>query len=124
MFQKTKEELTAQALQLVTSSKLLVIAMSDPSIADLLENLAICLTILRRLSELCQDLVTNTTTAPLQTRNLIVNVYDLLEAFRVFITSSIDRSSPKTVEDHLASHAETLANILSTLLRYLRVFPS
>lgn len=98
--------------------------MSDPSIPDLLENLAICLTILRRLSELCQDLVTNTTTAPLQTRNLIVNVYDLLEAFRVFITSSIDRSSPKTVEDHLASHAETLANILSTLLRYLRVFPS
>ncbi|CAG9765036.1 unnamed protein product [Ceutorhynchus assimilis] len=122
--QKTKEDLTNQSLQLVTSSKQLVIAMSDPSLPDLFEKLAICLTILKRLTELCQDLVTNTTTAPLQTRNLITNVYDLVEAFRLFIMSKIDRSSPKTVEEHLASHAETLANILSTLLRHLRVFPS
>ncbi|KAL1491758.1 hypothetical protein ABEB36_012308 [Hypothenemus hampei] len=122
--QKTKEELTNQSLQLVTSSKQLVIAMSHPSFPDLLENLKVCLTILRRLTELCQDLALNTTTAPLQTRNLIMHVYDLVEAFRVFTTSSVDRSDPKTVEEYLALHAEALANILSTLLKHLRVFPS
>ncbi|ENN80544.1 hypothetical protein YQE_03038, partial [Dendroctonus ponderosae] len=121
---KTREELTNQSLQLVTSSKLLVIAMSEPSLPELLENLTMCLTTLKRLTELCQDLVASTTTAPLQSRNLIMNVYELVEAFRVFSTSNIDRSSPKTVQEHLALHAETLANILSTLLKHLRVFPS
>lgn len=98
--------------------------MSDPALPDLLENLTTCLTILRKMTELCQDLVTNTTTAPLQTRNLIMNVCDLVEAFRLFVTSTIDRSTPKTVEDYLAQHAESLANILSTLLKHLKVFPS
>ncbi|XP_050308771.1 FERM and PDZ domain-containing protein 4 [Anthonomus grandis grandis] len=122
--QRTKEELTAQSLQLVSSSKLLVIAMSDAFLPDLFENLAVCLTILRRLTELCQDLVVYTTNAPLQSRNLILNVYDLVENFRVFVTSPIDRSSSKAVEEHLALHAETLANILSTLLRNLKGFPT
>ncbi|XP_066156044.1 FERM and PDZ domain-containing protein 4 isoform X3 [Euwallacea fornicatus] len=122
--QKTREELTNQSLQLVTSSKSLIIAMSDPALPDLLENLTTCLTTLRKMTELCQDLVTNTTTAPLQTRNLIMNVCDLVEAFRTFVTFNIDRNSPKTVEEHLALHAEALANILSTLLKHLRVFPS
>lgn len=119
--QIAKEELTTQSLQLVTSSKMLVIAMSDPSLPDLPENLAICLTILRRLTELCQDL-TNHTTAPLQTRNLILKVHDVTAAFRHLITSNIDRSSPKTIEEHLAAQAESLANVLATLLRSLRVF--
>ncbi|XP_049820485.1 uncharacterized protein LOC109608589 isoform X2 [Aethina tumida] len=120
-FQVAKEELTSQSLQLVTSSKMLVIAMSDPSLPDLPENLAICLTILRRLTELCQDL-TNHTTAPLQTRNLILKVHDVTAAFRHLITSNIDRSSQKTIEEHLAAQAESLANVLATLLRSLRVF--
>lgn len=116
-----KEELTAQSLQLVTSSKMLVIAMSEPTLPDLPENLAVCLTILRRLTELCQDL-TNHTPAPLQTRNLILKVHDVTAAFRHLITSNIDRSSPATIEEHLAAQAEGLANVLATLLRSLRVF--
>jgi hypothetical protein len=120
-FQIAKEELTSQSLQLVTSSKMLVIAMSDPSLPDLPENLAICLTILRRLTELCQDL-TNHTTAPLQTRNLILKVHDVTAAFRHLITSNIDRSSQRSIEEHLAAQAESLANVLATLLRSLRVF--
>ncbi|KAJ8919202.1 hypothetical protein NQ315_012190, partial [Exocentrus adspersus] len=120
-FQAAKDELTSQSLQLVTSSKMLVIAMSDPSLPDLPENLAICLTILRRLTELCQDL-TNHTTAPLQTRNLILKVHDVTAAFRHLITSDIDRSSQKAIEEHLAAQAESLANVLATLLRSLRVF--
>ncbi|CAH0552577.1 unnamed protein product [Brassicogethes aeneus] len=120
-FQIAKEELTSQSLQLVTSSKMLVIAMSDPSLPDLPENLAICLTILRRLTELCQDL-TSHTTAPLQTRNLILKVHDVTAAFRHLITSNIDRSSQKSIEEHLAAQAESLANVLATLLRSLRVF--
>ncbi|XP_030750842.1 FERM and PDZ domain-containing protein 4 isoform X2 [Sitophilus oryzae] len=120
-FQMTKEELTSQCLQLVTSSKMLVIAMSDPSLPDLPENLAVCLTILRRLSELSQDLV-NHTTAPLQTRNLVLKIRDVTAAFRHLITSHVDRSSQRSVEEHLAAQAESLANVLSTLLRSLRVF--
>lgn len=120
-FQRAKEELTSQSLQLVTSSKMLVIAMSDPSLPDLPENLAICLTILRRLTELSQDL-TNHMTAPLQTRNLILKVYDVTAAFRHLINSNIDRSSQASIEEHLTQHAERLASVLATLLRSLRVF--
>lgn len=116
-----KDELTSQSLQLVTSSKMLVIAMSDPSLPDLPENLAICLTILRRLTELSQDL-TNHTTAPLQTRNLILKVYDVTAAFRHLINSDIDRTSQATIEEHLTQQAERLASVLATLLRSLRVF--
>lgn len=120
-FQAAKDELTSQSLQLVTSSKMLVIAMSDPSLPDLPENLAICLTILRRLTELSQDL-TNHTTAPLQTRNLILKVYDVTAAFRHLINSDIDRTSQATIEEHLTQQAERLASVLATLLRSLRVF--
>ncbi|XP_017783981.1 PREDICTED: FERM and PDZ domain-containing protein 4 [Nicrophorus vespilloides] len=121
-FQVAKEELTAQSLQLVHSSKMLVIAMSDqPNLPDLPEHLAICLTILRRLTELCSDLG-NHTTAPLQTRNLILKVHDVTAAFRHLINSNIDRTSSVTIEEHLAAEAETLANVLTTLLRSLRVF--
>lgn len=121
MFQSAKDELTSQSLQLVTSSKMLVIAMSDPSLPDLPENLAICLTILRRLTELSQDL-TNHTTAPLQTRNLILKVYDVTAAFRHLINADIDRTSQATIEEHLTQQAEGLAAVLATLLRSLRVF--
>lgn len=100
---------------------MLVIAMSDPSLPDLPENLAVCLTILRRLTELCLDLA-NYTTAPLQTRNLILKVHDVTAAFRHLITSDIDRSSQTAIEEHLAAEAESLANVLTTLLRSLRVF--
>ncbi|KAK9881979.1 hypothetical protein WA026_018168 [Henosepilachna vigintioctopunctata] len=120
-FQVAKEELISQSLQLVTSSKMLVIAMSDPTLPDLPENLAICLTILRRLTELCQDM-TNHTTAPLQTRNLILKVHDVTATFRKLITSNIDRSSQQLIEEQLAAQAEGLANVLATLLRILRVF--
>ncbi|KAL3278442.1 hypothetical protein HHI36_013763 [Cryptolaemus montrouzieri] len=120
-FQIAKEELISQSLQLVTSSKMLVIAMSDPTLPDLPENLAICLTILRRLTELCQDM-TNHTTAPLQTRNLVLKVHDVTAAFRKLITSDIDRSSQQIIEEQLAAQAEGLANVLATLLRILRVF--
>lgn len=123
VFQVAKEELTAQSLQLVHSSKMLVIAMSDPTLPDLPENLAVCLTILRRLTELCEDL-SNHTTAPLQTRNLIMKVHDVIGAFHHLITANIDRTSQVTIEEHLAAEAESLANVLTTLLRNLRIFSS
>lgn len=118
-FQAAKDELTTQSLQLVHSSKMLVIAMSEPSLPDLPENLAVCLTILRKLSELCQNLA-NHTTSPLQTRNLILKVHDVIAAFRHLIVSN--RSAQTTIEEHLAGEAESLANVLTTLLRSLRVF--
>ncbi|XP_025834013.1 uncharacterized protein LOC112905570 [Agrilus planipennis] len=100
---------------------MLVITMSDPALSDLPENLAVCLTILRRLSELCQDLV-NHTTSPLQTKNLILKVHDVTAAFHHLITSNVDRSCQAAIEEHLAAEAEKLASVLATLLRSLRVF--
>ena len=119
--QLAKDELTTQSLRLVHSSKMLVIAMSDPGLPELPENLAVCLTVLRKLTELCQDL-SDRTTAPLQTRNLILKVHEGTAAFRHLITSNVDRSSRATIEEHLAAEAESLANVLTTLLRSLRVF--
>lgn len=120
-FQSAKEDITTQSLQLVHSSKMLVIAMSEPSLPDLPENLAVCLTILRKLTELCQDLA-NHTTSPLQTRNLVVKVHDVTAAFRHLVGGNIDRSTPAAIEEHLAAEAEALASVLTTLLRSLRVF--
>lgn len=120
-FQTAKEDITTQSLQLVHSSKMLVIAMSEPTLPDLPENLAVCLTILRRLTELCQDLA-NHTTSPLQTRNLVIKVHDVTAAFRHLVAGNIDRSSPAAIEEHLAAEAESLASVLTTLLRSLRVF--
>lgn len=121
MFQISKDELTSQSLQLVTSSKMLVIALSEPTLQDLPESLAVCLTILRRLPELCQDLA-NHTSSPLQTRNLVIKVHDVTLAFRHLLTTEFDRTCLASIEEHLAAEAESLANVLATLLRSLRVF--
>lgn len=100
---------------------MLVVAMSDPTLPDLPDNLVICLTILQCLTDLCQDL-TNHTIAPLQTRNLIIKVRDVIAAFHHLIKTDIDRSSQSAIEEQLASEAEALASVLATLLRSLRVF--
>ncbi|XP_013108624.2 uncharacterized protein LOC106087945 [Stomoxys calcitrans] len=115
-FQKTKNELTEQTLVLVTASKFLVLSMSDMSLSTSLpEHLTSCLTAIRRITELTQDM-TRHTSAPLQTRNIVLKVHDVASSFRELVGVQMGNAG------QLALQAECLANVLATLLRSLRVF--
>lgn len=116
-FQRSREELTDVSLRLVTASKLLVIAMSDNAARNLPEHLTACLTALRRVTELAQDLV-RYTSAPLQTRNIVLKIHDVASSFREMVSVPVGQSGA----GQLALNANCLANVLATLLRSLRVF--
>ncbi|XP_050068003.1 uncharacterized protein LOC126556652 [Anopheles maculipalpis] len=116
-FQQARDELTDQALQLVTASKHLVVSMSDANLTHLPEHLTACLSALRRITELAQDL-TRTTSAPLQTRNIVLKIHDVASSFRELACVKVGPGGA----GQLALNAECLANVLATLLRSLRVF--
>ncbi|XP_005188022.2 uncharacterized protein LOC101899879 [Musca domestica] len=115
-FQRARNELTEQTLVLVTASKYLVVAMSDSTLSTTLpEHLTSCLTAIRRITELTQDM-TRHTSAPLQTRNIVLKVHDVESSFRELVAVQMGNAG------QLALQAECLANVLATLLRSLRVF--
>lgn len=116
-FQRSKDELTGVSLKLVTASKLLVIAMSDNAAQNLPEHLTACLTALRRIVELAQELV-RYTSAPLQTRNIVLKIHDVASSFREMVSVPVGQAGA----GQLALNANCLANVLATLLRSLRVF--
>ncbi|XP_067633209.1 uncharacterized protein [Eurosta solidaginis] len=116
-FQRERNELTEQTLVLVTASKFLVIAMSDMTLSTLPEHLTSCLTAIRRITELTQDM-TRHTSSPLQTRNIVLKVHDVASSFRELVGVKIGPLGA----GQLALQAECLANVLATLLRSLRVF--
>ncbi|XP_017484655.1 PREDICTED: uncharacterized protein LOC108373297 [Rhagoletis zephyria] len=116
-FQRARNELTEQTLVLVTASKFLVVAMSDMTLSSLPEHLTSCLTAIRRITELTQDM-TRHTSSPLQTRNIVLKVHDVASSFRELVGVKIGPLGAGP----LALQAECLANVLATLLRSLRVF--
>ncbi|KAH8369385.1 hypothetical protein KR009_009257 [Drosophila setifemur] len=116
-FQRARNELTEQTLALVTASKFLVASMSDMTLITLPEHLTSCLTAIRRITELAQDM-TRHTSAPLQTRNIVLKVHDVASSFRELVGVEIGPIGA----GQLALQAECLANVLATLLRSLRVF--
>lgn len=116
-FQSTRDELTDQSLHLVTSSKLLVMALSDASAKNLPEHLTACLTSLRRITELAQNLI-RFTSAPFQTRNIILKIHDVAASFKEMVKVPVGPLGA----GQLALTANCLANVLATLLRSLRVF--
>lgn len=116
-FQRSKDELTDVSLKLVTASKLLVIAMSDNAAQNLPEHLTACLTALRRITELAQELI-RYTSAPLQTRNIVLKIHDVASSFREMVSVPVGQAGA----GQLALNANCLANVLATLLRSLRVF--
>ena len=118
-FQAAKEALTNEARQLVTASKLLVKSATDLTTRqELPGNLACCLQLLHRLAELASDMTAHTT-APLQTRNLVLKVRDVASVFREMLSCALDLEVQEAV---LLQRAEGLASVLATLLRSLRVF--
>ncbi|KAH8311181.1 hypothetical protein KR044_004686 [Drosophila immigrans] len=116
-FQRARNELTEQTLALVTASKFLVASMSDMTLITLPDHLTSCLTAIRRITELAQDM-TRHTSAPLQTRNIVLKVHDVASSFRELVSVQIGPIGA----GQLALQAECLANVLATLLRSLRVF--
>ena len=116
-FERAREALTDEALSLVTSSKQLVVTLSNDPVRYLPEHLTACLSSLRRITELAQDM-TKHTSAPLQTRNIVLKIHDVASSFRELVASKTMPSSA----GQLALQAECLANVLATLLRSLRVF--
>ncbi|EDW13831.2 uncharacterized protein LOC6572228 [Drosophila mojavensis] len=116
-FQRARNELTEQTLALVTASKFLVASMSDMTLINLPDHLTSCLTAIRRITELAQDM-TRHTSAPLQTRNIVLKVHDVASSFRELVGVQIGPIGA----GQLALQAECLANVLATLLRSLRVF--
>nr|XP_032516782.1 uncharacterized protein LOC116769710 isoform X2 [Danaus plexippus plexippus] len=140
-FQRARSELTSCAVSLVGASRTLVGALgtSQEGPPGLAAPAALpdCLTPLRRLTDLAQALGKHTS-APLQTRNLILRVHDVTAAFKDLAgaemaqiihehnskdgTQGQGQDSASTLEGQLALRAECLANVLATLLRSLRVF--
>ncbi|GBP39620.1 SCAN domain-containing protein 3 [Eumeta japonica] len=131
-FQRARTELTTCAVSLVGAGRTLVGALGAGG-AGAPQALADCLTPLRRLADLAQALGRHTS-APLQTRNLVLRVHDVTAAFKDLAGAEMadifrehisgdSRSDTKTsLEGQLALRAECLANVLATLLRSLRVF--
>lgn len=118
-FQAAKEVLTNEARQLVTASKLLVKSATDSATRqELPSNLASCLQLLHSLAELAANMTVHTT-APLQTRNLVLKVRDVACVFRETLASILDLDVQEGI---LLQRAEGLASVLATLLRSLRVF--
>lgn len=116
-FEMAREALTDEALSLVTSSKQLVVTLSNDPVRYLPEHLTACLSSLRRITELAQDM-TKHTSAPLQTRNIVLKIHDVAASFRELVAV---KTMPSNA-GQLALQAECLAGVLATLLRSLRVF--
>ncbi|KAM3960052.1 LOW QUALITY PROTEIN: uncharacterized protein ACR2FA_005852 [Aphomia sociella] len=142
-FQRARSELTSCAVSLVGASRALVGALGAapppppaPGAPSAPAALADCLTPLRRLADLSQALGRHTS-APLQTRNLVLRVHDVTAAFKELAGAEMaqiihehnlkkthmqEQDTNSTLEGQLALRAECLANVLATLLRSLRVF--
>ncbi|XP_060836556.1 FERM and PDZ domain-containing protein 4 isoform X1 [Rhopalosiphum padi] len=114
-FQEAKDILCQEARQLVTSSKILIRCYMNPKSAEFQANLSQCVTQLRRMTVLSGNM-TRHTSSPLQTRNLILKVADVLRTFHGLLVDT------DVCTETLTRHAEGLANVLAKLLRSLRVF--
>ncbi|VVC42556.1 Hypothetical protein CINCED_3A019130 [Cinara cedri] len=114
-FQEAKDILCQEARQLVTSSKILIRCYMNPKSPEFQTNLSQCVTQLRRMTVLSGNM-TKHTSSPLQTRNLILKVTDVLHTFHGLLIDT------DVCTETLTRHAEGLANVLAKLLRSLRVF--
>jgi len=113
--QEAKDILCQEARQLVTSSKILIRCYMNPKSPEFQTNLSQCVTQLRRMTVLSGNM-TRHTSSPLQTRNLVLKVADVLRTFHGLLVDT------DVCTETLTRHAEGLANVLAKLLRSLRVF--
>ncbi|KAK6620808.1 hypothetical protein RUM43_011104 [Polyplax serrata] len=109
-FQVAKDAVTEEACELVAVSRNLVKQLTSTSTdAELAESCSGCLDRLKKLCERCAEMSAHTG-APVHTRNIILRVHDVASACR------------KVLRRPTTQQSEHLAEMLTSLLRSLRVF--
>lgn len=109
-FQVAKDAVTEEACELVAVSRNLVKQLTSTSTdSELAESCSGCLDRLKKLCERCAEMSAHTG-APVHTRNIILRVHDVASACR------------KVLRRPTTQQSEHLAEMLTSLLRSLRVF--
>ncbi len=123
LYVKAKEQLTNESRQFVTASKLFVKSATE-SETQLMECLNHCVQMIDRIGILTLDVATHTPT-PMQTQALIAKVRDVADTFMQTVLAAgnaVGRDMNDPSMNVLMKKATSLASVLTTLMRSLRVF--
>ena len=122
-YQWAKEQLTNESRQFVTASKLFVKSATE-SEGQLMEALNHCVQMMDRIGNVTHDVAVYTPT-PLQTATIIAKVRDVADTY-LHTVQAAAHAVGKDMNDKsmnvLMKRATTLASVLTTLMRSLRVF--
>merc|ERR1711936_640898 len=120
---KSKEILTNESRQFVTASKLFVKSATE-SEGQLMECLNHCVQMIDRIGNVTRDVAMLTPT-PLQTQTLLAKVRDVADTYLQTVQAA-GKAIGKDMNDPsmgvLMKKATSLASVLTTLMRSLRVF--
>lgn len=122
-FVRSKELLTTESRQFVTASKLFVKSATE-SEGQLMECLNHCVHMIDRIGNITRDVALSSIT-PGQTAGLISKVQDVAETYLQTLqaaSSAIGRDMNDPSMNVLMKRATSLAGVLTTLMRSLRVF--
>jgi len=122
-FSRSKELLTTESRQFVTASKLFVKSATE-SEGQLMECLNHCVHMIDRIGNITHDVAVSTTT-PGQTQSLISKVQDVAETYLQTLqaaSQAIGKDMNDPSMNVLMTRATSLAGVLTTLMRSLRVF--
>jgi len=122
-YQRAKEQLTNESRQFVTASKLFVKSATE-SEGQLMECLNHCVQMIDRIGNVTRDVAMLTPT-PLQTQTLLAKVRDVADTYLQTVQAA-GKAIGKDMNDPsmgvLMKKATSLASVLTTLMRSLRVF--
>lgn len=120
---KAKDQLTNESRQFVTASKLFVKSATE-SEGQLVECLTHCVQMVERIGKLSGE-VAGLTPTPLQTQSLLAKVRDVVDTYLQTVQAA-GNAVGKDMNDPsmgtLMKKATSLASVLTTLMRSLRVF--
>ena len=122
-FQLARDELTNEARQFVTASKLFVKGATE-SADRLVDCLHACMGLMERATAVTQ-LAASHTTAPLQTQNLVLKVRAVCDAYLLTVQAAAEAGGRPLHHPSMAAlmkQATQLAAVLTALMRTLRVF--
>ena len=122
-YQRAKEHLTNESRQFVTASKLFVKSATE-SEGQLMECLNHCVQMVDRIGNITRDVAVLTPT-PLQTQTLLAKVRDVADTYLQTVQAAgyaIGKDMNDPAMGVLMKRATSLASVLTTLMRSLRVF--
>jgi len=126
VYSVAKERLTTESRHFVTASKLFVKSATEngEGRAKLLECLSHCVQMVDRIGQVTRDLSENTDN-PSATFELVEKVRDVAETYLLTVRAAGDAIGKKMNDPTMSvlmKRATTLAGVLTTLMRSLRVF--